>query len=196
MTWDGIQKEWQCPCGAGTFVATYWSDDWGKSDESREMNCERCRENYVFYKYHYFDERIGRGATLYRWVAKREKEVLDNLKKSLNEIHKTTSELSRNRYLTQWLAHFASKSKKSVWQELKADGHCHVPSIGTFYRHVKSTGIEGYLQWYFQEPERIEAIVSILDVTDPDVESGLAKIAELSAMWKKSEIEMVRNGVA
>jgi hypothetical protein len=194
MTWDESKEDKACPCGTGTYTITRRANDWGQGGEWFEMNCSRCRETYVQFKLDYLDPGApGSTSILDLWVLRRDKEAVDDLQKQIKRTEQSMLAKALPRYLSRWLKHFAGKSKKDVWRELKPLDRSHVPSLGTFYKHTKD-GVETYLQDFFAA-KRIISILDLLKITDSEMTELNQRLRNMDREYEAVKKKMIDAGV-
>ncbi len=111
MSWEECKRECRsCPCGNGHYTVINRSDDWGRSEENRIMECSRCAATHGLYTY--YQQPKGVSEIHYLWVSK---QLLDELA-SLNKHNEWEREQFQTyfleRYGSTWHNHFAGKRKK------------------------------------------------------------------------------------
>lgn len=195
MSWDEYKQTSACPCGTGTYTITRHENDWGKTHESLEMNCTDCRARYLQFSHSYHDTGAPSGlSAMFLWVLRRDKEAVDDIEQEIEREKQSIVAIARTRYLRRWLAHFAGKSKKDVWAQLRSINRLGVPSLSTFYDHTQGEGVEQYLHHWF-EAERLIPILTFLDVADPEITEATKRLFALGGQYEAARNEMVRKGV-
>jgi hypothetical protein len=144
MSWEEMLPDVRpCRCGDGTITFHLEMDDWNRARTYTTYECDRCR-----------------------------KEADDNARVQLDRkqmrhaLLSMALKLASDRYLSQWLARFEGKSKKAAWQILTA--HQKYPSLGTFYQHVRETGLDHYLRWRFAGD--FEMALKALKIRDSEID--------------------------
>ena len=194
MSWDEYKQKKACPCRAGTYTITRQENDWGKSHEWYTMNCERCLEKYVEFTYSYHDPGAPGGiSSTNLWVLKEEMGELDRIRLSIQHAQHIMVNKATARYSSRWLQHFEGKSKKDVWEELKALDRSFVPSLGTFYKHT-SDGVDIYLRDLFNA-KRLTPILDFLGATDLDLTFDRERLLAMERAYDTAKTKMIRGGV-
>ncbi len=139
------------------------------------MQCSSCQASHGLYVSHY--NRSGMQVEQRRWVRR---EVLEQIASA--EQRARNSEIKLDSYLETtysepWLAWFAGKSKKAIWQHLVADGRDY-PSLAMFYAHARQDGIEKTLRRYLRHDE-VETLLRILVLKDSKIEQAVAELSRL-----------------
>lgn len=148
MSWDEMVPETvPCPCGKGTMTRHMLMNDWGVARYTMEIHCAGCK-------------------------ADRERRDAEEIaRKQLKaELHQKALEIATRRYMPQWEALFVGISKKEAWA-LCVNGNGY-PALGTFYKHVKESGLEKYIQhvFFYSFPE---ALIK-MSISDPEIDALLA----------------------
>ncbi len=194
MSWEKYKEERACPCGAGTYTVTRQENDWGKVHEWHEMNCARCRNNYVQYTLSYHDPGAPGGTSFSPlWVLIADKRTVDDAGEQIKLLENSMFAKAKGRYLQRWLEHFADKSKKDVWRELKPLDRSHVPSLATFYKHTKD-GVEDYLRDFFVA-KRLMSILDLLNISDAEMTEFNQRLRQMHRQYEKVEKKMIDTGV-
>jgi hypothetical protein len=97
------------------------------------------------------------------------------------------------RYLPRWVEHFAGKSKKDVWKELKRLDRLHVPSLATFYKRSKD-GVESYLRDFFAA-KRLTLILDFLKITDSELTELNQRLRNMDREYETAKKKMIDTGV-
>jgi|AntAceMinimDraft_11_1070367.scaffolds.fasta_scaffold02477_5 hypothetical protein len=88
------------------------------------------------------------------------------------ELKERIKVLAGSRYLAMWFESFNGLNKRQVWHRLT--GGRGYPSLGTFYMHTKSEGLDHYLFRVFHQD--IADALSLLGVVDNEVTSALDEL--------------------
>lgn len=81
------------------------------------------------------------------WVRKGLMRELTDLRRRTESKKTRLRQQLRRRLSDSWLAHFEGKSRKEIWNEVTAGGTTY-PSLGTFYSHVRHSGLGQVLLGY------------------------------------------------
>ena len=143
MSWEEMGTDIEpCWCGKGTIKYITEMDDWNRVRTSREINCPECMEK----------ERIRNA----------EESARENRR---IELYHQAKQVAESRYLEQWLGMYEGLNKKEAW-ELFTGGSGY-PSLGTFYKHVKESGVISYMRWYFSN--RFENSLKAMGINDSEI---------------------------
>ena len=192
MSWeeDG-NKQYKCPCGAGSYTVRFYSDDWNRYRTEWEMDCPLCKQNYRLYKYCYPHHGIMETSSL--WVPKELYEKREKLYEQLSQCQEEVAEISKSRYLNRWISYFNNvKTKKGIWEKLTDNGKTY-PSLSTFYAHVRSIKIETYLAREFNYNNML-TILKKLGIEDSEVNERMRAIKEMESELSKTEKMLRKEG--
>lgn len=163
MSWDECgSKSHPCPCGNGHYTISYLMDDWNRSDERWEMQCETCRASYTLFSF--WTYRHGLSEERHGWAANSLIEALRQARNHQQEKERGVIIYLETNIKDAWLAHFFGKSKKLVWEQLTESGKTY-PSLGTFYTHTRQDSMEAVLLGYLK-PDSVETVTRVLGAKD------------------------------
>ena len=193
MSWEEMGSEHRpCPCRRGHYSVVRHSDDWGRHDEHWTMDCPQCRERYDLYETSF--NRKGLWETFSGWVPKPLLEELAALGRELEAAKQDLAAYLVKHYETRWVAHFKGKTRGAIWAELTRDGQQY-PSLGTFYRHVRDSGLTEVLQTYLGYRD-VGIVVRVLGLSDPEPDRQVNGIAVLEHNIEQKEKEARRCAVS
>lgn len=180
MSWEEMRVEkHKCPCGKGIYSVTHLMDDWNRSEDKWEMNCNVCKEKYTLFQYPVFDS--GMHTSRAGWVKKSLLNKIKRIEKDLNVLSEKGIEIFINRYKTEWLRYFRDqKSKKKIWGRLN-NYELNTGSLSTFYSHVKDYGLDNHLVSYIKF-HNLQRILEMLKISDQDL---FEKICEHKILQNK-----------
>lgn len=176
MSWeDGPPEPHPCPCREGQYTITHRSDDWGRFDERWEMQCPRCRSTYGLYAWHV----NHKGATIpcCGWLPRPKLRELAEAKSRTEAAEAALTTYLGSAYGGEWRAHFEGRKKSDIWRELTKNGD-EYPSLGTFYSHVRASGLSSVLARYL-EHSGASTVIRVLSLEDQKLRSMRAAIAKL-----------------
>lgn len=125
MSWEEMVPETKpCWCGKGTITYVTEMDDWNRVRHYTRFNCSACKE-----------------------TAEREAQEREKKERERELLLAQAKSLASERYAEAWLTRFKKLNKRQAWQLLT--GGSDYPTLGTFYKHVKSEGLEKYLHRTF-----------------------------------------------
>lgn len=126
MSWEEARRQKSpCPCGRGFILKITTENDWFQTDETSDLECTFCEAK---------NAAIAKAGRPYRERAA-----------ALQARARSEAE---KRFLPSFLGRLDGKNKKQIWAEIFSKNS--YPSLGTFYQHVSSSGLENYLRSYFQ----------------------------------------------
>lgn len=131
-----------CDCGEGTITYVNEMDDWNRTQRWKEFQCLHCEKEH---------EKI-----IQQQNSDREQRDL---------LLRQAQDIAINRYLEKWLKHFEGRNKKQVW-EMLVTGPSH-PALGTFYKHVRETGLEKKLTYWLKN--NIIDSLKLLGIQDEEI---------------------------
>ena len=154
------------------------SDDWGRFDERWEMHCRACASKFGLYNENYI--RKGLHETFSGWVPGAVLKEVAAAKLKLERAEKRLTADAGKQFGARWRAHFDGKTKKAIWSELTEDGK-HYPSLGTFYAHVRDSGIDRVLARYFERRE----LPTVARILGPGASELAAQIADIEGLERE-----------
>ena len=110
MSWEeDYRHEQPCFCGKGTIVSWGRSNDWNQHESGESLECEHCRENYV---YAFVDPSSAHQmkSNGYAWVTKeelaelkkrKEQEELERMQRHMQHLHETVTNW-KGRHTLKW----------------------------------------------------------------------------------------------
>lgn len=190
MNWEVMSVEKHpCPCGKGIYSVTHRMDDWNRTDISKSMDCEVCRERYVIYSENLY--RSGMPGVAQFWISKEVRAEYERLLNEAKALRRQVQILRDQRYLPKWNALFQGKNKKQSWKILTNKGKRY-PALGTFYQHTKEEGLAEYLERHFKNADDrdFNEILKILGVEDAEVASLIKRATTIEQdahdlVWQK-----------
>lgn len=176
MSWeDHAPTRRPCPCGKGHYTVFQRSDDWGRFEERWEMECGACKEKYGLHSATY--NRKGIHETSSGWVPHAVLQEVAAARLRVEEADKRLTADAASQFGEPWRAHFDGKAKKTIWSELTEDGKCY-PSLGTFYTHVRDSGLDRVLARYFDRRE-LSTVIRILGPSASTLGERMAEVERL-----------------
>lgn len=176
MSWEDHEPSKRpCPCCNGHYLVIQRSDDWGRSDERWEMHCPACAEKYGLYSATY--NRKGMDETFSGWVPRPVLHEVATAEQTAQEAEKRLTDVASTQFGARWRAHFDGKAKKAIWRELTEDGE-HYPSLGTFYAHVRDSGMDRVLARYLDRRE----LATVVRILGPAAAALTARISEVERL--------------
>ena len=164
-----------CPCGIGHYTIIERTDDWGRSEERWEMQCQSCVENYGLFSFDY--NRKGIVSTSRNWIPRQLSNELATMESTIEREKENLSAFAMTEFLERWKQHFKGKTKKAIWRELTQDG-ARYPSLPTFYLHIRESNLEQQLARYFDYRE-IATVIRILQLNHPEIDRQVELIQTL-----------------
>ncbi|ASS95983.1 hypothetical protein [Peribacillus simplex] len=177
MSWEVMtSNDYPCKCGKGTYTYISEMDDWSRSREEYILNCDYCKEKYVFSEGSFISNEVVKITTKFH-------KQIDKYVDELNDYMKNT-------YDSSWLMLFNScKTKKDYWNRLvriKKELGIYSHSLGTFYKDVKGyESIENYLLQLFysystyKETDHhiFDRLVKLMDISDKQIQEIKTQIS-------------------
>lgn len=99
----------------------------------------------------------------------------DAVRRRRAELKATIQALAEQRYLDAWLKKFKGLNKREIWSRIT--NKYGYPSLGTFYKHTKSEGLDRYLRRNFFDD--VEQSLAILGESDEQISMALAELDSL-----------------
>ncbi len=156
------------------------------------MQCTECRRQYVAFEYAYTEK--GRHWRAYIWVLRRNADELSRLDTALNETETEILERAASSYLDRWMALCESSTpKKGLWEVLTDAGAVPYPSLTTFYKHVKASGLKRYWRGEFAV-RNLPRIIEALGIKDATLGVQLARLTEMRAQRHTCESALIADG--
>ena len=182
-------NKYPCKCGKGTYTYISEMDDWSRSREKYILNCEDCKEEYVFVEGSFISKAVIKVTTKFHTQIDKNVDKLNNYMK--------------NTYESMWLRLFSScKTKKDYWNKLvdvKKGLGIYPQSLGTFYKDVKRyENVEDYLLQLFKNYSTykdsdhltFDRFVKLMDINDEQIEEIKTRISKIY-MEMKEELKTV-----
>lgn len=192
MSWEESEPiKRPCPCGVGHYLVIERSDDWNRFEERWEMHCPDCVATNDLYARDY--TRKGITATYRGWVPRSVLLELAAATAAVDEAKKCLTAYAVEAVGERWNAHFAGKTKKTVWRELTEHGK-HYPSLGTFYVHVRDADLARVLKRYL-EPRDLPTVVRILGLSGSELAMRIAEAERMERDLRELDNRAREQGV-
>ncbi len=139
------------------------------------MECCACSEKYGLYSATY--NRKGMRETSSGWVSHAMLQQVAAAKLKVEEAERRLTADAASQFGEPWRKHFDGKAKKTIWSELTEDGKCY-PSLGTFYAHVRDSGLDRVLARYFDRRE----LLTVIRILGPSASVLAERMAEVERL--------------
>jgi len=124
------------------------------------MECRACDRQFDLFSYTVPHK--GMMETQRGWVRKDLLRDLGKLRRKAESKKTFLGRQLRRQLSSGWLAYFAGKSKRQIWDEL-TEGGATYPALATFYSHVRHSGLQSVLLGYLdaRNVARVERILKL-----------------------------------
>jgi hypothetical protein len=188
MSWEEMQsRQNPCPCGQGHYVVADFMDDWNRTEERWTMECSRCVKTHGIYT----TSRDEKGVSYpdHSWVPRRVLTELARAQSAVDAKQGAVDEYLRRAYRAGFHRRLAGLSRKAIWQAL-TDGGKAYPALGTFYKHVRDSGIDSVLDGYLEYRD-VDVLVRILGIEDEHLDA-LRREVEAAQRAERAAAEHVQ----